>query len=71
MPAGFAWNKPGKRREFLRARLEQGRAVAYGNQSSGVLLSAAWAEGLVEVVENSSFAAGEPVRFIPFSELLN
>ena len=71
VPAGFAWNKPGKRREFLRARLEQGRAVAYGNQSSGVLLSAAWAEGLVEVVENSSFAAGEPVRFIPFSELLN
>ncbi len=71
VPAGFAWNRPGKRREFLRARVEQGRAVLYANQSSGVLLSAAWAEGLVEVVENSTFAEGERVRFIPFSELLN
>ncbi|MNJ68648.1 hypothetical protein D3C77_649150 [compost metagenome] len=71
MPAWFAWSKPGTRREFLRARLEQGRAVMYANQSSGVLLSAAWAEGLVEVVENTTFAEGEPVRFIPFSEVLN
>ena len=46
MPAGFTWNKPGKRREYLRARLENGRVVPYPNQSSGVLRSAAWAEGL-------------------------
>lgn len=70
VPAGFAWTKPGTRREYLRARVEQGRAVLYANQSSGVLLSAAWAEGLVEVVENSTFAEGEQVRFIPFSEVL-
>ena len=36
VPAGFAWPKPGTRREFLRARLEQGRAVLYRTQSSGV-----------------------------------
>ncbi len=32
--AGFAWSKPGKRREYLRARLENGRAVLYPNRES-------------------------------------
>lgn len=71
VPAGFAWSKPGKRREYLRARLEQGRAVLYPNQSSGVLRSAAWADGLVEVLEERTLTEGEAVRFIPLSELLN
>ena len=70
VPAGFAWPKPGKRREYLRARMEQGRAVLYPNQSSGVLRSATWADGLVEVLENSTLAEGDAVNFIPFSELL-
>ena len=70
VPAGFAWSKPGKRREYLRARIEQGRAVLYPNQSSGVLRSAAWADGLVEVLENSTLNEGDWVRFLPFSELL-
>lgn len=67
--AGFAWSKPGKRREYLRARLENGRAVLYPNQSSGVLRSAAWADGLVEVLEERSYAEGDVLRFIPLSEL--
>jgi len=70
VPAGFAWERAGNRREYLRARLEQGRAVPHPNQSSGVLRSAAWADGLVEVREERTFAEGAPVRFIPFSELL-
>lgn len=71
VPAGFAWERAGnRRREYLRARLEQGRAVPHPNQSSGVLRSAAWADGLVEVREERTFAEGAPVRFIPFSELL-
>ncbi|WP_068826393.1 molybdopterin molybdotransferase MoeA [Pseudomonas sp. BMS12] len=70
VPAGFAWSKPGSRREYLRARLEQGRAVLYPNQSSGVLRSAAWADGLVEVRENATLAEGDHLRFIPMSELL-
>jgi molybdopterin molybdotransferase len=67
--AGFAWNKAGSRREYLRVRLEAGRAVLYPNQSSGVLLGATWADGLVEVPENSTLDIGDPLRFIPFSEL--
>ncbi|OLU22888.1 molybdopterin molybdenumtransferase MoeA [Pseudomonas sp. PA15(2017)] len=70
VPAGFTWPKPGKRREFLRARLENGRVVPYLNQSSGVLRSAAWAEGLAQVPEGSTLAEGDAVRFIPMSELL-
>lgn len=70
VPAGFAWTRPGNRREYLRGRLEQGRAVFYKNQSSGVLRSAAWADGLIEVREDSTVAEGEWVNFIPLSEVL-
>lgn len=70
LPAGFTWNKPGKRREYLRARLENGRVVLHPNQSSGVLRSAAWAEGLAEVLEGTTLAEGDSLRFIPLSEIL-
>ncbi len=70
VPAGFDWPKAGNRREYLRARMEQGRALIYRNQSSGVLRSAAWAEGLVEVLEGSTPKPGDMVQFIPLSELL-
>jgi molybdopterin molybdotransferase len=70
VPAGFAWSKPGKRREYLRARLEAGRVVPYPNQSSGVLRSAAWAEGLAELLEGQTLEEGDSLRFIPLSEIL-
>ena len=70
LPAGFAWPKPGNRREYLRGRLEQGRVLLHPNQSSAVLRSAAWAQGLVEVREGTTLAEGDPVTFIPLSELL-
>ncbi len=71
VPAGFTWRTAGERREYLRARIEDGRAVLYSNQSSGVLRSAAWAEGLVEVPEGRTLGEGERVNFIPLSEVLN
>lgn len=75
LPAAFEWHKPGKRREFVRARLEA-RAdgalavVIYPNQGSGVLTSVAWSEGLAEIREGSTVARGDAIRFTPFSELL-
>ena len=66
---GFDWHKAGGRREYLRARLEDGRAVPYGNQSSGILLSASWADGLVEIPEGGRLQAGDSARFIPFCGL--
>ncbi|WP_258197906.1 molybdopterin molybdotransferase MoeA [Pseudomonas capeferrum] len=70
VPAGFDWPRAGTRREYLRARLEEGQAHIYKNQSSGVLRSAAWAEGLVEVREGATPQRGDSVVFIPLSELL-
>lgn len=69
VPVAFDWTRAGSRREYLRARLEQGRAVLYPNQSSGVLLGACWADGLVEIPEGRTLQAGDLARFIPFSEL--
>lgn len=68
VPAAFAWPKPGKRREFLRARLDGGQAVIYPSQSSGVLTSVAWAQGLVDVPVGATVAPGDPVRFMPLGE---
>ncbi|MHA6493540.1 molybdopterin molybdotransferase MoeA [Pseudomonas borbori] len=70
VPAGFVWSKPGARREYLRARLENGQVLPYPNQSSGVLRSAAWAEGFAEVLEGTTLAIGDSLRFIPLSEVL-
>ena len=70
VPAGFVWPKAGGRREYLRGRMENGRAIIYRNQSSGVLRSAAWAEGLVEVLEGQTLVEGDQVGFIPLSEVL-
>ncbi|WP_341958736.1 gephyrin-like molybdotransferase Glp [Pseudomonas sp. RC10] len=70
VPAGFVWTKPGNRREYLRGRLEQGRLIAYRNQSSGVLRSAAWADGLIEVMEGTTVAEGDLLNFIPLSEVM-
>ncbi|MBD9585687.1 molybdopterin molybdotransferase MoeA [Pseudomonas sp. PDM03] len=67
--AGFDWPKAGSRREYLRVKLQAGRAVLYPNQSSGVLLGASWADGLAEIAEGCTLKVGDPVRFIPFSEL--
>lgn len=71
VPVGFEWPKPGNRREYLRGRIEQGKAIIYRNQSSGVLRSAAWAEGFVEVLEGTTLTMGDTVNFIPLSEVLN
>jgi molybdopterin molybdotransferase len=65
------WNKPEDRRSFLRARIApDGRVELYPNQSSGVLTSCAWADGLVDVAANRTFQAGDPVRYIAFADLL-
>jgi molybdopterin molybdotransferase len=70
--AGFDWPKPDKRREFLRVRLDEENGLAlFGNQSSGVLTSAFWADGLLDNPPGQAFKAGDAVRFIPLAELLS
>lgn len=72
LPAHFDWPKADKRREFLRARLNAaGGLDLFGNQSSGVLTSAVWGDGLVDHPAGQTIAHGNTVRFIPFSALLS
>ena len=70
VPAGFSIKKPGRRLEYLRARLvagEQGLfADIHPNQSSGMLSSACWGNGLVEIPVNTTVEEGDNVRFIPY-----
>lgn len=69
--ADFSWPKPDKRREFLRARLdEQGRVVLHPHQGSGVLSSVAWAEGVVDLPSGTIVRPGDAVKFIFMAELV-
>ena len=71
MRADFDWPRPDRRREFLRVRLnDQGGLDLFPNQSSGVLTSTVWADGLVDVPAHQPIARGEVVRFLPLHALL-
>jgi len=59
------------RREFLRARMnEMGGLELFPNQSSGVLTSCTWADGLIENPPRQAIKRGDSVRFLPFNQLL-
>jgi molybdopterin molybdotransferase len=71
MRADFAWSKPDRRREFLRVRCNsEGGLDLFPNQSSGVLTSAVWADGLLDNPPGKAIARGDSVRFLPLSELV-
>lgn len=74
VPAGFRLHKTEPRREFRRAALRErdGRLELelFRSESSGVLVSMTAADGLIDLAEGSlDVAPGDPVPFIPFSEL--
>ena len=71
MRADFDWLKADRRNEFLRVKINsQGGLDLYPNQSSGVLTSASWGDGLVDCPPNQPIKAGELVKYIPFDALL-
>ena len=72
MRADFNWPKADRRNEFLRARVNaSGGLDLFPNQGSGVLTSTVWGDGLIDNPPSNAIAAGDTVRFIPFSELLH
>ena len=75
VPATFTVTSPSVRREFVRARTESingdTRVSAYPNQSSGVLSSACWADGLAVIPEHATVAEGDLLTYYPFTELLS
>ena len=67
VPAGFSKTKKAGRREYLRARLRQGRAEVFPSEGSGRISGLSWAEGLVELGEDAAtILEGDQVRFIPY-----
>ena len=72
LPAEFDWPRPDVRREFLRARLnDAGGVELFPNQGAGVQTSLVWSNGIVDNPPGQAVKRGDPVRFIPFLELLS
>jgi molybdopterin molybdotransferase len=71
MRADFHWPRGDKRQEFLRVRRNaDGGLDLFPNQSSGVLTSAVWGDGLVDNPAGQTIQKGDAVRFLSFAELL-
>ena len=70
--ADFTWPRVEKRREFLRVRRNAaGGLDLFPNQSSGVLTSAVWGDGLVDNPSGQTIAPGDTVQFASFAEILS
>lgn len=74
VPLAEPLRKPPTLRDFPRARLEiadgAARARPYRDQSSNLITSLAWADGLLDLpVGKSEYAAGELVTYRPFEAL--
>lgn len=71
LPAHFEIKRGDKRREFLRVRRNAaGGLDLFPNQSSGVLTSAVWGDGLVDNPAGGTIAHGDIVQFLVFAELM-
>lgn len=71
LPAHFDLPRGDKRREFLRVRRNAaGGLDLFPNQSSGVLTSVVWGDGVVDNPPGRAIAHGDLVSFLPFSDWL-
>ena len=72
MRADFDLPKGDRRNEFLRAKINaEGGLDLFANQSSGVLTSTVWGDGLIDNPPGKTIAKGDVVRFISFSDLMH
>lgn len=70
--ADFDWPKPDRRREFLRVRRNaDGALELFANQSSGVLTSTVWGDGVIDNPSGQAIRRGDVVRYLPFAELVS
>ena len=68
--ADFDWPRADQRREFLRVRRNpSGGLDLFANQSSGVLTSTVWADGLVDNPSGQVIRRGDIVHFLSLDEL--
>lgn len=70
-PADFVREQSEPRTEFLRVRVNAaGWLELFPNQSSAVVTSLAWSDGLVQLPPEARVARGDAVAFIPFFEVI-
>jgi len=73
--ADLTFPRPGKRQEYLRARLKtddkgQTSAETFPHQGSGVLTSTSWGDGFVVIPIDTTVQPGDLVDYLPFTNLL-
>lgn len=67
VPAAFTKSKKQGRREYLRARIRDGKAEVFHSEGSGRISGLSWAEGLVELPDDEiKIKPGDQVKYIPF-----
>lgn len=68
VPAAFEKRKKAGRREYLRARMRDGRVEVFASEGSGRISGLSWAEGLVELPDEALHVReGDLVRYIPWA----
>ncbi|MEP6607936.1 MAG: gephyrin-like molybdotransferase Glp [Burkholderiaceae bacterium] len=68
--ADFDWPEKSRRREFLRARINERSGLdIFPNQNSSVLTSIVWADGLIDNPSEHAIRTGDIVKFLPLAEL--
>jgi molybdopterin molybdotransferase len=68
LPAAFAKSKKAGRREYLRARTQDGQVTIFPSEGSGRVSGLSWATGLVELDDAAqTIVPGDPIPYIPFS----
>ncbi len=68
VPAGFSKRKKPGRREYLRARMRDGRVEVFRSEGSGRISGLSWAEGLVELGDGADdIRDGDSVTFFPYA----
>lgn len=69
--ADFDWPRADRRQEFLRVRRNaHGGLDLFPNQSSGVLTSVVWGDGLLDNPPGRTIARGDTVHFIGLPDLM-
>ena len=66
LPAAFAIEREQRRPEYTRVRFVDGQAERFPNQSSGVLSSVCWADGLALIPQDTKINPGDLVEVFPF-----
>jgi molybdopterin molybdotransferase len=71
--ANFDSKRAKPRREYARVRIDYSLEIPLANlypkQGSDVMSSVVWADGLIEIPENTTFKAGTILNYYPLSEL--